>query len=82
MVLWVVVMVVMAFASFMQDLLSYYGRIPPPNTVFWAIVWNVLLLLVALGILYRMAMSQKVGEKEALIQKVEELEAKLKEKES
>ncbi len=80
--LWVAVMLVLAFASFVQDFLSFYERIAPPNTIFWAVVWNILLLLVALGILYRMAVSQKVGEKEALIQKVEELEAKLKEKES
>ena len=81
MIIWVVVIVLLASASFLQDLLFHIEMLSKPDNLFWAILLDILLFLVALGMLYRMSVRRKTGEREELVQRVEELEARLKEKE-
>jgi uncharacterized membrane protein YqhA len=78
MITWIIVMVVLASVSFLKNLLQYTGTIPQSTTFLWAVLLDILLFLVALGMLYRMSTRQKMGEKERLSQKINELEEELK----
>ncbi len=78
MITWIIVMVVLASVSFLKNLLQYTGTIPQSTTLLWAVLLDILLFLVALGMLYRMSTRQKIGEKERLSRKINELEEELK----
>ena len=80
MIIWVLVILILSFASLLQDFLLFRGLIVLPENIFWATLLDILLLLVALGLLYRMAIRKKVGEKEQLARRVKELEERLEQK--
>jgi hypothetical protein len=71
-------MIVLASVSFFKNLLQYTGTLPQSSNLFWSVLLDILLFLVALGMLYRMSTRQKIGEKERLSRKIEELEEELK----
>lgn len=70
---WVFVVFVLAVVSFVLHLTGW-----TPDSIFLRVIWDILLLLVALGLLTRMLILQKAGEKEALTRRVKELEEKIK----
>jgi len=70
---WVFVVVVLAVVSFILHLTGW-----TPDSIFLRVIWDILLLLVALGLLTRMLILHKAGEKEALVKRIKELEDKIK----
>ena len=74
MVIWVLLIVLLAFAALLQDFLLFQEKIVMPDNIFWAVLLDILLLLVALGMLYRLVIRQRIGEREKLEQRVRELE--------
>lgn len=73
---WVFVICVIALVSFIVHIIGWATG--TPNPVLFQVAWDILLLLVALGLLSRILILHKEGEKEALSKKVKELEEKLK----
>jgi type VI protein secretion system component VasK len=77
MILWVFLMVIVTCLSYLSDvgLLAFLKdmRIPFVD----ASMLSVLLLLCLIGLLYRMAKMSKKGEKEALRERVKQLEKEL-----
>jgi hypothetical protein len=75
MLTWVFVIFVVAMVSFVMHIIGWTNNIQYP--VFFQVVWDILLLLIALGLLTRMLILHRTGEKELLAKKVKDLEEKL-----
>jgi hypothetical protein len=77
MILWVFLMVVVTCLSYLSDvgLLAFMQELRIPFVD--ASMLSVLLLLCLIGLLYRMAKMSKKGEKEALQERVKQLEKEL-----
>ncbi len=72
---WVFVIFVTAVVSFVMHMVGWANSFE--YGLFFTIIWDILLLLVALGLLTRMLMLHRTGEKEALYKRVADLEEKL-----
>jgi hypothetical protein len=77
---WVFVIFVIAVVSFVMHIIGWANAFD--YGLFFTIIWDILLLLVALGLLTRMLMLQRTGEKEALYRRVSDLEDRIKGTES
>ena len=77
---WVFVICVIATVSFIMHIVGWMTGFTYDIRV--QVIWDILLLLVALGLLSRIVILHKEGEKEALSKKVKELEEKLKAQET
>ena len=66
---------VIAVVSFVMHIIGWANAFD--YGLFFTIIWDILLLLVALGLLTRMLILQRTGEKEALYNRVSDLEAKI-----
>jgi hypothetical protein len=77
MILWIFLMVIMTCLSYLSDvgLLAFMQELRIPFVD--ASMLSVLLLLCLIGLLYRMAKMSKKGEKEALQERVKQLEKEL-----
>jgi hypothetical protein len=73
---WIFVIFVTAVVSFVMHIVGWANSFA--YGLFFTIIWDILLLLVALGLLTRMLMLNRTGEKEALYKRVADLEEKLK----
>ena len=76
MLAWVFVICIIALVSFIVHIVGWATDFESP--MYFQVAWDILLLLVALGLLSRTLILHKEGEKEILSQKVKELEEKLK----
>ena len=77
---WVFVICIIAIVSFIMHIVGWAADFESP--MYFQVAWDILLLLVALGLLSRIVILHKEGEKEALSKKVKELEEKLKAQET
>lgn len=76
MFIWAVAIVIIAITEIYLDILFATGTLP---FQFWySVLIDILLLCIAMGILYRIYIKERVGEKEILTKKIMELEEKLK----
>jgi hypothetical protein len=73
---WVFVIFVIAVVSFVMHIIGWANAFD--YGLFFTIIWDILLLLVALGLLTRMLVLQRTGEKEALYRRVSDLEDRIK----
>jgi hypothetical protein len=73
---WVFVIFVVAAVSFVMHIVGWANAFD--YGLFFTIIWDIVLLLVALGLLTRMLILHRTGEKEALYKRVSDLEDKIK----
>ncbi|MEO0271166.1 MAG: hypothetical protein ABIM98_06195 [candidate division WOR-3 bacterium] len=77
MLLWVFILFILSLLNFFYDALLWLGAIKPIDPLYISF-FNILFLLITLGILYRMYYLQRKGVKEKLIQRIKELEEEIK----
>jgi len=77
MLLWAFILFILSLINFVYDVLTWAEIIREINLMFITF-FDILFLLITLGILYRMYFLSRKGEKEKLKQKVKELEGEIK----
>ncbi|MEN3043754.1 MAG: hypothetical protein ABDH37_00855 [Candidatus Hydrothermales bacterium] len=77
MVVWVFVLFILSFVNFLYDLLLWLEILEPIDLKYISF-FNIIFLLITLGILYRMYFLSRVREKEKLKEKIKELEEEIK----
>ncbi len=77
MLLWAFILFILSMLNFIYDTLVWAGSIKEIDHRYITF-FDLLFLLITLGILYRMYFLARKGEKERLKQKIEELEREIK----
>ncbi|GEM_PF-1330890 len=77
MLLWVFILFILSLLNFIYDALVWAGSVKEIDPMYLTF-FDVLFLLITLGILYRMYFLSRKGEKEKLRQRIEELENEIK----
>ncbi|MEO0295414.1 MAG: hypothetical protein ABIM85_05265 [candidate division WOR-3 bacterium] len=77
MLLWVFILFILSLLNFFYDSLLWLCLIKPIDPLYISF-FNILFLLITLGILYRMYYLQRKGEKEKLKERIRELEEEIK----
>jgi len=77
MLLWVFILFILSLINFIYDALTWAGSIKEIDPMYLTF-FDILFLLITLGILYRMYFLSRKGEKEKLRQRIEELENEIK----
>ena len=77
MLLWAFILFILSLLNFLYDIFIWLGTIKPLDPSYVSF-FDILFLLITLGILYRMYYLQRKGEREKLKQKIKELEEEIK----
>lgn len=77
MLLWIFILFILSLLNFFYDIFILLGTIKPLDP-FYVSFFDILFLLITLGILYRMYYLQRKGEREKLKAKIKELEDEIK----
>ncbi|MEN3045782.1 MAG: hypothetical protein ABDH49_02155 [Candidatus Hydrothermales bacterium] len=77
MIVWAFVLFILSLINFLYDLLLWLEIIEPID-IRYVTFFNIIFLLITLGILYRMYFLGRLGEKEKLREKIRELEEEIK----
>lgn len=78
MLLWIVVILIAVIFQIIIDLLMWFGTYPFIN-IQVRTYFDIVFLLIILGMLYRILFMQRKGEKEKLKERIRELEERIKE---